>query len=63
MLRTLNTLIFLSSIAVVLMGLTIMLIVNEYGTTPTLLVNATLTLNFVAGAALIFYMSKNKGIN
>ena len=40
-----------------------MLIVNEYGTVPTRLVNATLTLNFVAGGALIFYMTKNKGIN
>ncbi|MEM9327539.1 MAG: hypothetical protein AAGA85_17870 [Bacteroidota bacterium] len=63
MLRTLSTLIFLSGIAVVFMGLGIMLIVDEYGTTPTLLVNATLTLSFVAGAALLVYMAKNKGIN
>ncbi len=63
MLRTLSTLIFLSGIAVVFMGLTIMLIVDEYGTRPTMLVNATLTLNFAAGGILVFYMMRNKGIN
>ena len=62
MLRTLNTLIFISGLAVVFMGLAIMLIVDEYQRIPTTLVNATLALNFIAGGVLIVYLVKNKGI-
>ncbi len=63
MIKSLRILIFLGGLAIVVLGLVIMLLLNDTGKTPENLVTLVTWLNFVVGTLLILYMVKKRGIN
>ena len=62
MLHTLRAIIFVGALLIALLGIIIMLIVNDGGR-PHQLIQLTLILNFGFGLLLVFFMIKNKGIH
>ena len=63
MINTLRVLIFVGGLVIVILGLVIMLLINDSGKTPQTLVTVVTWLNFLVGGLLIFYMTRRKGIN
>ena len=55
--------IFIGGLVIIMLGLVIMLLINESGETPEALVSVVTWLNFLVGGLLIFYMVKRKGIH
>ena len=55
--------IFVGGLVIVILGLVIMLLINDSGKTPQTLVTVVTWLNFLVGGLLIFYMTRRKGIN
>jgi len=63
MINSLRVLIFIGGLVIVILGLVIMLLLNESGKKPETLVMVVTWLNFIVGGLLIFYMAKRKGIH
>ena len=63
MINSLRALIFIGGLVIIMLGLVIMLLINESGETPEALVSVVTWLNFLVGGLLIFYMVKRKGIH